>query len=43
MVGWVAPLVTVADGAGTVTLLEALLLGGHMWQVVCIVVFQATP
>ena len=26
----------------TVALLEALLLGGHTWQVVCIVVFQVS-
>jgi len=38
-VGWVAPLVAVADGAKNVALLEALLLGGHMWQMVCIMVF----
>ena len=42
MVEWVAPLMAIADGvcAWTVTLLEALLLGGHTWQVVCIMVFQ---
>ena len=36
LVGWVDTLIAVADGAGTVALLEALLLGGHTWQVVCI-------
>ena len=40
MVGWVAPLVPLLTVLWTVALLEALLLGGHTWQLVSIMVFQ---